>query len=959
MLMPLRFLSPFSGSGVLALFPVILVCTFLSSVTLAQDEVEPLDVALIEELVLAGDYADAEESFEESSGDLDVELALWKARLLRETGRGAQALQLLRARPEFATDARVLTAAGGLLEEQGDLEEAQGLFARALEMAPKNIEARSRMGLVLIELGRKDKGMAHLRRLVKQYQDMSSAEARATPPEDFVWMGRACIGLNRYNDAYTVMYESALDLDPECAAAHVASGEIMISKYNYPDARSHFRDALKVNRNLAAAHVGLADATIRDFGYPGNRFSSALSAVQAAERTWREHPRALLLRGYFAFYDEHWPEAEHLYRAAIAQDPSDLYAQAQLASVLYCVPKMSEFEALRDKIVAEHPAPAPFFAWLADRLVDRFFYKEGVEFARQAIAIDPDYWPAYVIRGINALRIGNEEEGRKWSKAAFDKDPFNVWANNTLVLVRHMDKHFVERKSRDFVFRLREVDEPYMLPYLEPLMLRAKQRMEKDYGVKVHEPITIEAFSAHRYFSARSIGLPGLAASGVCFGRMVTLTTPRALPGNWGAVAIHEFMHVVSLAKSEHRVPRWFTEGLSVFEEGRDNPRWTRYYSAEWVEAVHHERLRGMADLQGAFTKPTYREEILLAYFQGGMICRFVVDRFGFDKIPEMLAAYRAGKSTEAVFSAVLGLALPKFDAEFLAWAKKGAAQTGLAPRYLPDQIEQLRFHVEDNPGDVDGLVKLGLAYLFSGREADVELTVGKALKLGKEHKDLHALVGMLKLQQGKTKNARKSLRAALNAGTTYKYRCSLGLGILLAGERETVAAIEMLQAAVAIHPAGTEARLGGPNPYALLADLLNKNGDEDEAIAVLEQCLQYSRDDLDVRKTLAAHYRGVENWPALVAALEDGPYIDPFDLQVHQLLAEGYRETERWAAALREFNIQLLPEDAPLERIYPDIAWCHYKLGETEKAKEFAEKALKMAPNNDKAQEVLDALRK
>ncbi|MEM7165204.1 MAG: tetratricopeptide repeat protein [Planctomycetota bacterium] len=937
----------------------LIVTLIVTSFAWSQDEA--LDVALIEEMVLAGDYADAEETFEDAvaAGEaLDRDLALWRVRLLRETGRGAEGISFLRARPEFvAGDAQLITFAGRLLEESGAQKEAQALFERALESDPKNVEARSRLGQLLIEQGQRAKGMSHLRAVIETYKKMSRAEARATHPETFVWMGDACIGLNRYQDAYKVMYESALDLDPECAAAHVASGEIMISKYNYPDARSHFKDALKTNRNLTEAHVGLADATIRDFGYPGNRFASALSAVEAADRSWKDHPRALLLRGYFAFYDEHWEEAERLYRAAIARDPSDLYAQAQLAAVLYCVPKLDEFEALKEQVLRDHPAPAPFFAWLADRLVDRFFYKEGVEFARQAIAIDPDYWPAYVIRGINALRIGNEEEGRKWSKQAFDKDPFNVWANNTLVLVRHMDKKFMEKKTRDFVFRLREEDEPYMLPYLEPLMVQAKLRMERDYGVDVHEPITIEAFSAHRYFSARSIGLPGLAASGVCFGRMVTLTTPRALPGNWGAVAVHEFMHVVSLAKSEHRVPRWFTEGLSVFEEGRKNPRWTRYYSTEWVEAVHHGRLRKMADIQGAFTKPNYGGEILLAYFQGGMICRYLEKKYGFDKIPEMLNAYRSGLSTEKVFQKVLGLSLDKFDEEFIADARQGARELGLYPRYLPDQIDDLRFHVEDNPKDIDGLVKLGLAYLFSQRLADVELTVGKALKLDKPHKDLPALIGMLKLQQGKTKGARTSLRAALDGGTNYKYRCTLGLAVLLAGERETEAAIEMLKAAIATHPAGTEARFGAPNPYKMLADLLNKNGGEAEAVAVLEDSMAYARDDLDVRKRLASHYRGIGDWPALVAALEDGPYIDPFDMEVHQLLAEGYNETGRWAPALREYTILTKPDDAPLERIYPEIAWCHFKLGESELAREFAEKALKMAPGNARAQAVLDGL--
>ncbi len=61
-----------------------------------------------------------------------------------------------------------------------------------------------------------------------------------------------------------------------------------------------------------------------------------------------------------------------------------------------------------------------------------------------------------------------------------------------------------------------------------------------------------------------------IGALGACFGKVVTLDSPRArTPGefNWQATLWHEMAHVITLQMSNQRVPRWLTEGLSTFEQ--------------------------------------------------------------------------------------------------------------------------------------------------------------------------------------------------------------------------------------------------------------------------------------------------------------------------------------------------------------------------------------------------------
>ena len=72
-------------------------------------------------------------------------------------------------------------------------------------------------------------------------------------------------------------------------------------------------------------------------------------------------------------------------------------------------------------------------------------------------------------------------------------------------------------------------------------------------------------FPKHDDFAVRNVGLPGMiGALGACFGRVVTLDSPRARPPgdfNWGATLWHELAHVITLQMSKNRVPRWLTEG--------------------------------------------------------------------------------------------------------------------------------------------------------------------------------------------------------------------------------------------------------------------------------------------------------------------------------------------------------------------------------------------------------------
>src|SRR5690606_41359844 len=104
----------------------------------------------------------------------------------------------------------------------------------------------------------------------------------------------------------------------------------------------------------------------------------------------------------------------------------------------------------------------------------------------------------------------------------------------------------------------------------------ALKTLSAKYQFTPKGPILIEIFPHHDDFAVRNLGLPGMiGALGACFGRVVTMDSPKARPPgefSWMATLWHEIAHVVTLQMSNQRVPRRLTERISVYEEAQARP---------------------------------------------------------------------------------------------------------------------------------------------------------------------------------------------------------------------------------------------------------------------------------------------------------------------------------------------------------------------------------------------------
>lgn len=877
---------------------------------------------------------------------------------LAAVGKTDEALEVLSKSPVLATNPDLLAARGRVELRQGKLAEAEASFRAALALKASHVESLNRLGETLAKRGRPDEASREWQKLVEVYQEMSAADAEALPPEGFVEMGLALIGLNRFKEAHDVMFSSARDKDAKCPELLLESGRILLLKYNYPDSRAELKDALEQNRNFADAHALLAENYLTDFQVGTKRYELALKSIDAALKVNPNHSEAHQARGTFEWTDGDIPAAAASFRRAVELDPSSLKARGSLAACHYLDAADDLFRKAEADALAINPRGAEFFHTIALLIESKFRYQDCVRFSDRALALDPEYWPAYVTLGINCLRTGEEERGRKFLDKSWERDKYNVWVFNTRTLLKHMDANYKELRTERFVFKFPKRDYEELSLYLAPLLDEAFTKLSAHYKTEIKTPVHVEVFSEHKWFSARTVGLEGFAASGACFGNLVTLTTPRALPQNWGAVAWHEFTHVVTLALTKHRVPRWLTEGLSVFEEGRDRPRWARGFERDIADQFASGRLLPIAQLDFGFSKPKYPNQILISYFQGCLIAQYIKERWSFDTILGILKGYGDNKGTAQIFQEVLGQSLEEFDRGFFEFVASWVEKNGYEPNVAPEKVRELQDASNADPKNARKLLDLGWGYYTSGNEVDAPIAAGKVLELDPSNADAHAILGLDAFRAKNLAKAKEELQKALDGKTRYQYRVCSTLGQVLLKNGDKEGALQLFERAREASPRAGAGYPQGKNLYYQIADLYMEQGKEDLAVERLEQLAEFAVEDPRCRQKIATHY--LKKGDAASAArarqaLDELLFLNPFDRGIHEQLARVGTILEDADLTIREYTYLLsFPETNP-RLAYLALGRAHLKKGNREEARGFAEKLLKLDAGNREAQELLE----
>ena len=496
----------------------------------------------------------------------------------------------------------------------------------------------------------------------KCYESLTAASSAYLRAEGY-W------GTEKYQEANN-QFRLAVSQSPANAMYRVRWGRLMHERFNNTDATNLFKEALEKDPKNAQAYYGLALVSADGFD------SKALEYVGKALELDPKLVEAHELKANLLLEDSDEAKAFAEADEALKVSSEALDAMAIHGAIEMLADRSPD--AWFTKIRAVNPNYGEGYALVAHHLVLNRRYEDGIAYYRKAIEADPRLWPAHSQLGINLMRMGQEDEPRKQLELSYDNGYRNEETVNSLRLLDSY-KNFVTFRDDTTILKLQKKEADLLRPYFDAELKRIMATYDKKYKMKLPGPVQVEVYPDHEDFAVRTMGMPGLGALGVTFGEVIAMDSPSGRPPgefHWASTLWHEMSHVYILTATNHRVPRWFTEGLAVHEETEVSPEWGDRMTPEIVVAIREKKLLPVAELDRGFIRPDYPAQVIVSYYQAGRICDYIKSRWGADKLLDMVHSFAQLKTTPETIRQNLAMEPEEFDKQFLEWLDKDVGKT-------------------------------------------------------------------------------------------------------------------------------------------------------------------------------------------------------------------------------------------------------------------------------------------
>jgi tetratricopeptide (TPR) repeat protein len=318
---------------------------------------------------------------------------------------------------------------------------------------------------------------------------------------------------------------------------------------------------------------------------------------------------------------------------------------------------------------------------------------------------------------------------------------------------------------------------------------------------------------------------------------------------------------VITLQLSGNRLPRWLSEGTSVFEERRARPDWGREMDIPFARAIDRGAVLKIRDLNSGFSSS---QTINFAYYQASLIVEHIHDTYGQRKLRALIESYADGSDTETSIKKALGIDIDELQQGFDQSLEKrySTLRRALkAPEGMKEDmtVDQLKAIASANPDNFTAQMALGGALAASspdaaiaafekaaqvipnmpGEDSPQAAIAAIALKKGDKARAARALETLVSYSHTDINSARELVTLLDTTKETARTRLALSrivsvdpfdgaahsqLGKIALNASETAEAIRLFRVALAAKP------LDKASAHADLAEALYKAGQRDEA---------------------------------------------------------------------------------------------------------------------------------
>ncbi|MSU62406.1 MAG: tetratricopeptide repeat protein [Pedosphaera sp.] len=752
----------------------------------------------------------------------------------------------------------------------GKYPEALNVTTNALDAQPVSLRLRLLAREVFLQNGRVDRA----KEMLEEINQLGSSRSWSyTDPKGLVALGSAALLMGA--DPKLVLenfFIRARTADPQYREAHLAIGNLALAKYDDALAAKTFQEAAKTLKDDPDIQYGLAR------GLASGDRTKMVEAIESALGHNKRHTPSLLLKVDHMIDAEQYEIADKLLDEVFAVNPEHPEGWAYRAVLAHVRSKPDEEQTARANGLKHWKTNPQVDHLIGLKLSQKYRFKEGAAYQRLALSSNPEHNSSRIQLAQDLLRLGEEKEGWALAEAVHQADAYDVVAYNLVTLQDSVSKyHFVTNENFSLHMKANEAD-VYGTRALD-LLGRARGALLAKYEHKLDKRTQVEIFPEQKDFAIRTFTMPGgdgfLA---VCFGDVITANSPASLNGNanWQAVLWHEFCHVVTLGITKNKMPRWLSEGISVFEERQANPAWGQSMTPKYREMILGGELTPVGKLSAAFLTAKTPMHVQFAYYQSSIVVEYLVQKFGLASLKKILRDLGDGIDINASITRNTA-PIDQIEKEFARFARERAEKFG---------------------GELDWTKTQGRA--AAGAEFGFELHPKNYYRLTGEAKKL--------LTAKKWAEAKVPLQTLLD-----NYPDSIGadnayslLAVAHRGLKETARENEILSRLAATDATATDA-------YARLMDLGTQNKDWTAVSLNAERFLAVNPLLPAPHQFLGRASEELKQPKAAIAAYETLLKLDPADpADVHFRLARLHQQVGDPAA--KRHVLQSL-EDAPRYR--------------------------------------------
>ena len=666
---------------------------------------------------------------------------------------------------------------------------------------------------------------------------------RYSDAEDRIVFGK--LKLEQNADAKQVLelfFDTAKKVQPALVDHHIVAADLALDKNDFGLAAREAREGLKRHPENAELHFRLARALWQ---------SDNVTAAAALEKTLKlnsNHFPALLFRAEQFIDGEDYIEAGQILDRVLEINPAHALALAHKAIIAHLEGDYQLEKKLRKQALATWSDNHWVDYTIGRKLSQKYRFREGANYQKQSLAFRPDFVPAKIQLAQDLLRLGEDEEGWKMVAEANRLDAYNVLMHNLQTL--HDEIASYRTLEQDGVIVRMSVRESRLYgPEVLALLLKAKQELTNKYDYRFDKPVIVEIFPRQSDFAIRTFGMPGgIGFLGVCFGHLITANSPASQAGNptnWQSVLWHEFCHAVTLGKTGNRMPRWLSEGISVYEERLRNRGSGERMTPTYRNMILSGELTPVSQLSAAFLKAKSPVHLQFAYYESSMVIEYLVDKHGIETVKKILVDLGAGIPVNESLQRYTG-SLAELDKGFRDYltglAEAYGGDTDFAEADLPSTatVNGVRDFLQNSPGNFAASLQLAASLIREKAWADAEkilLQLAAKFDPSEIHPVVLELLVTVYAGQGQPEKERETIRRLLHVSddTFELYR---RLAELSREKRDWPGVKDAAERMLAVNPLQRE-------PHRLLAEAGEKMGDFRTTSRSLECLLEFSTTDV------------------------------------------------------------------------------------------------------------------